>query len=138
MSHRTLIIDNDEMNRRLLRLVLEHEGCQCVEAENGATGLSLLASQDFDVVILDHAMPGMTGMEVLDKLQHIEQRQAASIIMVTGLLQPDMRKKAMQSGAFAILEKPYALGELRSLIAQACSSPALPCTTTIKKSQSET
>lgn len=126
MSLRTLIIDNDEMNRRLLRLVLEYEGCHCVEAENGATGLSLLASQHFDVVILDHAMPVMTGMEVLDKLQHIERRQATPIIMVTGLLQPEMRKKAMQSGAFAILEKPYDLGELRSLIARVCPSPALP------------
>lgn len=124
MSLRTLIIENDEMNRRLLRLILEHEGCHCVEAENGATGLSFLASQHFDVVI--HAMPVMTGMEVLDKLQHIERRQATSLIMVTGLLQPAMRIKAMQSGVFAILEKPYDLGELRSLIARVCSSQALP------------
>lgn len=127
MSHRTLIIDNDEMNRRLLRLVLEHEGYHCVEAENGATGLSLLASQQhFDVVILDHAMPGMTGIDVLDKLQHTEQRQPPPIIMVTGWLHPELREKARQFGAFAILEKPYDLGALRSLIAGVCTSPALP------------
>ncbi|HNP60124.1 MAG TPA: response regulator, partial [Nitrospirales bacterium] len=62
MAKNILIIDDDEMSRGLLRMVLEYDGCECVEAENGASGLTLLESKSFDVVILDNAMPVMTGM----------------------------------------------------------------------------
>jgi DNA-binding response OmpR family regulator len=126
MSRNTLIIDDDEMSRGLLRMVLEYDGCHCVEAENGAKGLSLLVSQHFDVVILDNVMPVMTGMEFLNRLQHLSQNQNVPVIMVTGLLTTEIREKATRLGAYAIIGKPYDFGELRSMVAHLCPSPVLP------------
>lgn len=126
MSKNTLIIDDDEMSRGLLRMVLEYDGCHCVEAEGGAVGLSLLESQSFDVIILDNVMSGMTGMEFLTRLQHKPQKPAVPVIMVTGLLNPEIRENATRLGAYAIIEKPYDFGELRSMVAQLCPSPASP------------
>jgi len=126
MSKNTLIIDDDEMSRGLLRMVLEYDGCHCVEAEGGAVGLSLLESQSFDVIILDNVMPGMTGMEFLNRLQHRPQKPAVPVIMVTGLLNTEIRENATRLGAYAIIEKPYDFGELRSMVAQLCPSPASP------------
>jgi CheY-like chemotaxis protein len=126
MFKKMLIVDNEEANRRLLRLVLENGGCHCVEAENGATGLLLLESQDFDGVILDNVMPGMTGMEFLNQLPHISHNQNIPVIMVTGLIHPEMRETVTQLGAYAILEKPYDFGELLSMVAQLCPAPASP------------
>ncbi|GJL67821.1 MAG: hypothetical protein NPIRA06_04560 [Nitrospirales bacterium] len=120
MSKNILIIDDDEMSRGLLRMVLEYDGCECVEAENGASGLTLLESKSFDVVILDNAMPVMTGMEFLDRLQHIPHKSDIPIIMVTGFLNPVTRENATRLGAYAIIGKPYDFWELRAIVAQLC------------------
>jgi CheY-like chemotaxis protein len=126
MSKNILIIDDDEMSRGLLRMVLEYDGCQCVEAENGARGLSLLESKPFDVVILDNAMPVMTGMEFLNRLQHVPHKADIPIIMVTGFLNTVIRENATRLGAYAIIGKPYDFGELRAIIAQLCPSANSP------------
>lgn len=126
MSKNILIIDDDEMSRGLLRLVLEYDGCQCVEAENGAKGLSLLALKSFDIVILDNAMPVMTGMEFLDRLRDIPHKPDIPIIMVTGFLNPVIRENATRLGAYAIIGKPYDFGELRAIVAHLSPSAGSP------------
>jgi two-component system sensor histidine kinase EvgS len=123
MSKNTLIIDDDEMSRGLLRMVLEYDGCQCIEAENGAIGLSILETQSIDVIILDNVMPVMTGLEFLNRLQHRTQKPRVPVIMVTGLLNAEIREKATRLGTYAIIGKPYDFGELRSMVAQLCPSP---------------
>jgi len=118
MSKTMLIIEDDVVSRDLLRMVFEYDDFHCVEAENGAVGLTILQSQTFDVIILDNAMPVMTGLEFLAHIQRHPQQSHAPIIMITGLLNPKVREKATQSGAYAIVEKPYDLGELRGLVSQ--------------------
>ena len=113
-----LIIEDDVVSRDLLRLVFEYDGFQCMEAENGERGLALLESHTFDVIILDNAMPVMTGLEFLDHVQHKPQQPDAPIIMITGLLNSEVRQKATKLGAYAIVGKPYDLGELRALVNQ--------------------
>jgi len=127
MSKRMLIIEDDKVNRGLLRLVFEYDGFHCMEAENGSLGLTMLESQAFDVIILDNAMPVMTGLEFLGHLQHRSQQCDAPIIMITGLLIPEVREKATKLGAYAIVGKPFDLGELRALVGQLCQTcPSLP------------
>jgi CheY-like chemotaxis protein len=129
MSKTMLIIEDDIVTRDLLRLVFEYEGFTCMEAENGSMGLAMLESQAFDMIILDNAMPVMTGLEFLENLQHKPQPQQSytPVIMITGLLNPNIRENATKLGAYAIVEKPYDLGELRALVSQLCgNSPSLP------------
>ncbi len=118
MSKNMLIIEDDVVSRDLLLLVFEHEGFNCVEAENGAIGLAMLESLAFDVIILDNSMPVMTGLEFLAHIQHKPQISDTPIIMVTGLLNPEVRENATKLGAYAIVEKPYDLGALRALVSQ--------------------
>jgi CheY-like chemotaxis protein len=69
----------------------------------------------------------MTGLEFLDHVQHQPPQCGAPVIMITGLLSPNIREKATKLGAYAIVEKPYDLGELRTLVSQLCvKSPSLP------------
>ena len=118
MSKTMLIIEDDVVSRDLLRLVFEYDGFQCIEADNGEMGLSMLESQAFDVVILDNAMPVMTGIEFLDHRKHQSKNTDVPIIMITGFLNQEIREKATQLGAYAIVGKPYDLGELRALVNQ--------------------
>ena len=121
MTKNMLIIEDDVVSRDLLRLVFEYDGFNCCEADNGAMGLTILESQTFDVVILDNAMPIMTGLEFLDHVKRHHQQIDIPIIMITGLLNPDIRENATQLGAYAIVGKPYDLGELRALVSQLSS-----------------
>ena len=127
MSKNMLIIDVDVAIRDLLRLVFEYDGFHCCEAENGAEGLTMIESQTFDIIILDNAMPIMTGLEFLNHLQHRPQQYDTPIIMSTGSLNPEVREEATKLGAYAIMGKPHDLDELRDLVSQLClKSPSLP------------
>lgn len=127
MSKNMLIIEDDVVSRNLLRLVFEYDGFHCVEAENGAIGLTMLDSQSFDVIILDNAMPVMTGMAFLAHWQRKPQKPHVPIIMITGLLNSEVRENATKLGAYAIVGKPYDLSELRGLVSQLSpKSPSLP------------
>jgi DNA-binding response OmpR family regulator len=118
MSKTMLIIEDDVVSRDLLRLVFEYDGFQCMEAENGAIGLTMLESQTFEIIILDNAMPVMSGLEFLAHVQRKPQKSDIPIIMITGLLSPEVRKNATKLGAYTIVGKPYDLSELRALVSQ--------------------
>ena len=69
---------------------------------------------------LDLEMPVMGGLEFLHELQHIPNKPNAPVIMITGLLNTDIREKATTLGTYTIVGKPFDLGELRALVAQLC------------------
>lgn len=126
MAKYMLIVDDDEMTRSLIRLVFECEGFTCLEADNGATAIGALAAQEFDIILLDHVMPVMTGLHFLAHVQRAPISTQAPIIMLTGCLTDDVRKDATQLGAYAILSKPYDIGELRNLVLQLCAATPTP------------
>jgi DNA-binding response OmpR family regulator len=66
----------------------------------------------------------MTGMEFLNRLQHVLHKPDVAIIMMTGLMNEEIREKATRLGVYAIIGKPYDFGELRSMVAQLSSSSA--------------
>jgi DNA-binding response OmpR family regulator len=118
MSKSILIIEDDVVSRDLLRLVFEYDGFYCSQADNGEVGLSMLESQTYDAIILDNTMPVMTGLEFLGRFHRQPQQADVPIILITGYLHREIREKAAKLGAYAIVEKPYDLGELRALVSQ--------------------
>ncbi|MDH5428232.1 MAG: response regulator [Nitrospirota bacterium] len=121
MSKSMLIIEDDVVGRDLLRLVFEYDGFHCSQADNGAIGLDMMALQTYDAIILDNSMPVMTGLEFLAQVQRLPPHTNVPIIMITGYLNRDIQQKAEKLGAYAIVEKPYDLGELRALVNQLTS-----------------
>ena len=112
-SKSILIIDDDPLARTILRLLFESEGYQCREAENGAMGLAVFEQYQPDLVVTDNNMPVLTGLEFLDRVS--KKRKVPAVIVVTGKLTHQIKSRALQSGARAVLEKPYNIGELRIL-----------------------
>ena len=110
-----LIIDDDPLARSILRLVFETDGYRCQEAENGAIGLAMLEQFQPDLVVTDHNMPILTGIEFLDRLQKKNRRKVPAVIVVTGDSNHELKTRALQSGARAVLEKPFDMDEIRSL-----------------------
>ena len=126
MSKYMLIVDDDEMTRSLIRLVFEFEGFTCIETDNGATAIDALASQDFNIILLDHMMPIMTGLDFLAHVQQAPKTTQAPIIMLTGCFNQKVHDQATKLGAYAILSKPYDIGELRELVLQLCTPQRAP------------
>ena len=122
MSKTMLIIEDDVVTRDLLCLVFEHDGFNCVQAENGEAGLAMLESVRFDFIILDNVMPKMTGLEFLLYRQGKPQTTEIPIIMITRFLDSDVREQATKLGVYAIVGKPYDISELRGLVNQISAS----------------
>lgn len=107
MSGQILIIDDEEGIRFSLRGILEDEGHEVVEAESGEQGLELLGTDIPDMIFLDIWLPGIDGLEVLDKI--VEQHQGLPVIMISGHGTIETAVKALKKGAFDFIEKPLSL-----------------------------
>ena len=112
-----LVIDDEEAFRQLLREVLEQDGHQVWEADNGAAGLDIIRRQALDLAIVDVVMPKKGGIELLMELQH--EPSDLKIIIMSGKIDTDrdsFQLLVRQLGAPNILRKPFDLDELRSRI----------------------
>lgn len=105
-----LIIDDERAIRRALREILEFEGYQVVEAENGKEGLEKATSSLFDIIFCDIKMPMMDGMEVLEALMN--DNTDTPIVMISGHGTIDTAVQALKKGAFDFIEKPLDLNRI--------------------------
>lgn len=108
-----LFIEDDRMNRRVVRDMLDVAGANMTEAEDGPTGLRLIEENDFQVVLVDLRMPGMDGMTVI---RHVRERGDAKaqvpLIVVTADAAPDLRDRCLAAGADDVIFKPVAMDAL--------------------------
>jgi two-component system nitrogen regulation response regulator NtrX len=103
---RILVIDDEAAIRESLRMTLEYEGYDCVLAATGQEGLALAERDSPDLVLLDVKMPGMDGLEVLDRLRVMNE--ALPVIVVSGHGTISTAVEATKKGAFDFIEKPFA------------------------------
>lgn len=108
-----LFIEDDRMNRRVVRDMLDVAGADMVEAESAEIGLDLIDAHDFDIALVDLRMPGMDGMTAIG---HIRARTDAKarmpIIVVTADTAVDLRQRCLEGGADEVIFKPVAMDEL--------------------------
>lgn len=107
-----LVVDDDDMVRRLVRTVLEADDYRVIEAANGEDALARVATDRPDVVILDVMMPGMTGVEVLGRIDH----ESVKVVMLTARADADTENECLAAGADAFLTKPFSSIDLLDLI----------------------
>ena len=105
MDRRALLVDDDEVMRRGIRVALEQDGWKIVEAENGRVALARLAEAVPDVVVLDLMMPEMDGFEFVDAIRQRAQWRDVPILVVTAKdLTADDRAR-LTVGVERVLEK---------------------------------
>ncbi len=128
MSRRVLIVDDETNIRRMMRLALEADGYEVEDAPDGMKGLELFGDGSrFDAVVLDQKMPGMDGIETLQKMR--QRSPDATIVMATAFGSIDLAVEAMKAGARDFLKKPLTPRLLRDSIAAALSKRELRDTT---------
>lgn len=122
---RVLIVDDGEMNRKVLRAALEREGHATRQAANGRMALELLASQPFDVVLLDLVMPEMDGYETLAAIKADEALRHLPVIVISGVDELDSVVRCIEMGAADYLQKPFNASLLRARINASLSGKRL-------------
>ena len=114
---RILIVDDDKDLRFNLSCILKEEGYEVIAAADGKQALNALAENVLDLVLLDVRLPGMDGVELLEEIKKIEQN--LPIIMLTAYSDVKSAVKAMKSGAFDYITKPFDEEELILVIEKA-------------------
>jgi two-component system nitrogen regulation response regulator NtrX len=121
--HNVLIVDDESGIRESLKGVLEDEGYKVSEAGSGEACLELLRKHSFDAIFLDVWLPGMDGLDTLQKIKDADQ--SAEVIMISGHGTIETAVRATKLGAFDFLEKPLSLEKTLILLKNAIDARRL-------------
>jgi signal transduction histidine kinase len=109
-----LVVDDQVGMREGCRRALTSHGFQVTTAEHAAEGLRCLREQSFDLVLLDAMMPGMSGLELVERIQQRDPDMVC--VMITGYATVDLAAQAMKQGAHDFLPKPFTSDELLTVV----------------------
>lgn len=102
-----LVVDDNQDIAELLKVVLEIAGYQCITANSGQQCLHLLEKNNFDLILLDIAMPGITGDDVLKKVKSDPALSHNKIVFITASSPTDdIEDNLKKQGALDVLKKP--------------------------------
>src|SRR5512140_89547 len=115
MNGRLLIVDDDKEMRDLLRLDLSRRGNVVMAVNSAEEALSRLTAEEFDAVITDLNMPGMTGLEFCDRIR--ADRPDIPVVVITAFGSLDSAIAAIRAGAYDFVIKPIEL-DLLAIVAE--------------------
>jgi response regulator RpfG family c-di-GMP phosphodiesterase len=99
-----LIVDDEKHIRDLLELILSDAGYACVKVSNGSEALKILEKENFDMLITDIRMPGISGVDLIKRAMQIRPHIAA--IVISAVAQVNIAVEALKSGAYDYMVKP--------------------------------
>lgn len=102
-----LVVDDNEINRDMLRRRLERQGHTVECAEDGFRAIEMLQGGAFDLVLLDILMPGLNGFQVLEHLKGDSELRHVPVIMISALDEIDSVVRCIEAGAEDFLSKPF-------------------------------
>src|SRR5271167_3576278 len=123
LAHKILIVDDETGIRESLTGILADEGYSASSVGSGEAGLDLLRKTAFDVVLLDIWLPGVDGLETLERIR--ERENAPEVIMISGHGTIETAVRATKLGAYDFLEKPLSLDKTLILIKNAIDAKRL-------------
>ena len=120
-----LFVEDDAMNRRVVKDMLSVVGAQMSEAPDAETGLRMIDEGQFQVILMDLRMPGMDGLTAIRHLRaRSDQKAQLPVIVVTADTALDLREHCIEQGADEVLMKPVAMGKLLKAMSQMLAKAA--------------
>ena len=113
---RVLVIDDSAEIREVLSLYFEHENIDYELIDNGTEGLESIRKNQFDLILLDLAMPQFSGIDVINSLKDDGIFESRNIVIFTASSDPKILEDLKNSGAKEIFKKPCSLEELKDLV----------------------
>jgi CheY-like chemotaxis protein len=114
-----LFVEDDAVNRRVLKAMVEQAGSTLYEAENALRGLEMIEQNSYDLILMDLRMPGMDGMTAIKKIRERgDEKAKLPIIVVTADSAPGLRANCIAGGADDFIMKPVTMAILFDTIAK--------------------
>ena len=118
MEQTVLVVDDNALNRELLRLVLEQQGYAVVEATTAEEALTLVNGAPPALVLMDCHLPGMDGLTATRELKGIESTCAIPVVAVTAHAMPGDRERALAAGCNEYISKPVDFSRLIDIVSK--------------------
>ena len=112
-----LVVDDEKDIREGCERILTRMDFNVLMAKKGEDALKIIDSESVEITLLDLKMPGMDGMEVLQKIR--EKNTDILVIVITGFATMETAKESFKKGVFDFLAKPFKLGEIKEVVAKA-------------------
>ena len=110
---RVLFVEDNEINRRVVKEMLRAGGIEMSEAEDGFIGLQMINDGDYDLILMDLRMPGMDGMTAIRHIRARDDDKAhLPVIVITADDGPSIDADCHAAGADEVLRKPVSMGAL--------------------------
>jgi two-component system cell cycle response regulator DivK len=116
-NEHVLLIEDNEKNRKLARDILEFRGYRVSVAGSAEDGLAMAAAEPPDLVLMDIQLPGMDGIQALEKLREADSTRRIPVVAFTASVMPGDRHTIMGAGFDAFLSKPIAMKEFAETVA---------------------
>ena len=114
-----LFVEDDAVNRRVLKAMIEQAGSTLYEAENALRGLEMIEQNSYDLILMDLRMPGMDGMTAIRKIRERgDEKAKLPIIVVTADSAPGLKANCIAGGADDFIMKPVTMTILFDAIAK--------------------
>ena len=107
---KVLVVDDERPVSFLLSRALSAAGCDVTVVDDGMDAYMLARDGSFDIILLDHLIPGLLGTEVLQRLK--DENVATPVILVSGVTGEDAVVRGLQLGAVDYIRKPFSVPEL--------------------------
>lgn len=116
MNNKVLVVEDNEQNRILMRMILEHLKCEVIEAKDGKEGIRISKEQKPDLIFMDIQMPEMDGLTATKILKNTPETKDIRIIIVTSYAMKGDREKALSAGADDYISKPINIQEVTEAV----------------------
>jgi two-component system cell cycle response regulator DivK len=109
---RILVVEDNPLNLKLVRDVLQFAGYDVIEAQSGEEGLRVAQQDPPDLVLMDLQLPGIDGIETLRRLREGSLGRDVPVVAVTAFAMAEDRERASRAGFDGFVEKPISVREL--------------------------
>jgi two-component system cell cycle response regulator DivK len=120
LGKRVLIVEDNEKNMKLFRDVLQATGYSTLEATTGEEAVELSLSHAPALVLMDVQLPGIDGVEALERLRQNERTASIPVLALTAQAMSGDRKRFLEAGFDGYLAKPVDVGELIEAVREHC------------------
>lgn len=117
METKILVVDDELSMREFLSILLEREGYHPDLADSAESALKLLETEDYELVISDVNMPGLSGLQLLEQIKKITPDTA--VLLITAYSTAEQAVEAMKLGAYDYIAKPFKVEEIKVLVRNA-------------------
>ncbi len=118
MSRKILVVEDNDMNRRLVRILLKANGYEVIEATTGDEAMEYLKDQTPDLILMDIQLPNTDGLALSREIKSNPLTKDVPIIAVTAYAMKGDRDKTLEAGCDDYISKPIDINEIRTKVKQ--------------------